>query len=278
MMTRSKSDEPAPAPVSTSPSAEAAKATLVSQMFQAGVHFGHKKSKWHPKMAPYVYGVRNNIHIIDLSQTYDLLQRALGYLAEVASNGGTILLVGTRTHASAIIEQAAKACGMPYVNKRWVGGTFTNFEVVSKRLEHFRKLERDFAAGAFEKYTKREQLEIQRKIASLTEKWGGLKNLPALPQAMFILDISEDALAVKEARAKGVPVVALTDTNTDPTLVDYPIPANDDSISSTRLLVEEVTKAIQRGRAKAPSPARAPIKPVAPSAAAPAVRPARAGA
>lgn len=228
-----------------------AKAALITEMFQSGVHFGHKKSRWNPKMAPYVYGVRNNIHIIDLNKTYELLGKALKYIEELAGRGGIILFVGTRTHASALTKETAERCGMPYVNQRWVGGTFTNFEVIQRRLESFRQLEKDLKSGAFaDKYTKREQLMFQRDYDALEKKWGGLKNLTKLPDAIFVLDVSQDDLVVKEANMKGIPVAALTDTNADPTTVTYPIPANDDSVSSLTFIFRQVAKAVEAGKAQ----------------------------
>lgn len=230
------------------------KEMMVSEMFRHGVHFGHRKSKWNPKMTPYIFGIRSNTHIIDLNQTYDHLTRALSFLTEVAAKGGTILLVGTRTHAKSLVKKTAENCGMPYVAERWVGGTFTNLEEVTKRLEHFRKLEQDQASGELaKKYTKREQLEFQREIDTLTFKWGGIKNMTKLPDVVFIVDIKEDEIAVRECRNKKVTIVAFTDTNTDPNLVDYPIPANDDSISSLTFMLSKIEGAIKAGKAKAQS-------------------------
>lgn len=252
---------PSPAAAQPLTAQEAVKAALITEMFQNGLHFGHKKSRWNPKMAPYVYGVRNNIHIIDLNKTYDLLDKALKYIEELVARGGTILFIGTRTHASALTKETAERCNMPYVNQRWVGGTFTNFEVIQRRLESFRQLEKDLKSGAFaDKYTKREQLMFQRQYDGLEKKWGGLKHLTKLPDAIFVLDMSQDDLAVKEANEKGVTVVALTDTNTDPTLVTYPIPANDDSLSSLTFIYKQVAKAIEAGKPAELAKAALPMK------------------
>ena len=239
---------PVAAPVATGQ-----KETTISEMFRHGVHFGHKKSKWNPRMESYIFGVRNNTHIIDLNQTYEHLQKALDYLTKVAARNGTILFVGTRTHAKTLVKKLGEACGMPYVSERWIGGTFTNFEVITRRLEHFRKLENDLTSGALNKYTKREQLEFKREIDTLTFKWGGIKHLNRLPDVLFIVDLKEDAIAMREAKDRKIPIVALTDTNTDPTLADYAVPANDDSISSLTFLLGEVQKAVLAGKAQAPA-------------------------
>lgn len=215
------------------------------EMLKAGVHFGHRTSKWHPQMEPYIFTIRHNVHIIDLEKTVEKLKEALAFLEEIKKKKGVVLFVGTRVNAKKITEEAAKECGMPYVNQRWLGGTLTNFKVISQRLEYLRDLEEKKKSGQLEKYTKKERHEFEIELRKLNERFGGIKEMTKCPDALFVLDIKEDSLAVKEARMKGIPVVALCDTNTDPTLVDYPIPANDDASSSLKLMTGTVVAVLK---------------------------------
>jgi len=216
------------------------------EMLKAGVHFGHRTSKWHPKMKPYIFTVRNNVHIIDLEKTAEKLEEALGFLQEIKQKKGVVLFVGTRVNAKKITEEAAQECKMPYVNQRWLGGTLTNFKIISKRLEYFRDLEKKKKTGELKKYTKKEQHEFEIELRKLNERFGGIKEMTKYPDALFVLDIQEDGLAVKEAKMKGIPVVALCDTNTDPSSVDYPIPSNDDASSALKLMVGAVVKVLKQ--------------------------------
>jgi small subunit ribosomal protein S2 len=232
------------------PTKIAEKEKVTKEMLEAGVHFGHKRSKWNPKMAPFVFGIRNNIYIIDLTQTYERLEQALAFLEEASRQGKTMVIVGTAPQASSLAKSMAENAGIFYVVERWIGGTLTNYPEISKRLEHYQSLLEKKESGELEKYTKKEQHEFEKELAALEKKWGGLRNLKAMPEVLIVLDISRDYLAVKEAREKGITTVALTDTNTDPTLVDFPIPANDDALSSLKYLLGRMEKAILKGKGK----------------------------
>ncbi len=217
----------------------------ISEMLKRGVHFGHRKSRWNPKMRPYIFGVRNNVHIIDLGKTVSLFEKALEFIRSIVFNNGKILFIGTKPQAKKLIAEAAKETDMPYVNNRWLGGTFTNFKEISGRIKYLNDQERKEKAGEFKKYTKYEQIKIKKEIDKMNEKMGGIKKMDKLPQAIFAVDVIGDKLAVKEARQVKIPVIALTDTNTDPTLADYPIPANDDAISSLEFMLGIVVKNIK---------------------------------
>jgi len=220
------------------------------EMTRAGVHFGHRTSRIHPKMKPYLSGVRNAVHIIDLEKTAEKLKEALGFIQELISAGKTLLLVGTKIQVKGLVKEAARDCNLPYVAERWLGGTFTNFEVIKKRIEYFKDLEKRRAEGELEKYPKTEKAKIDRELRNLEIKFGGIKNLEKLPDAIFVLDIKKDAAAVKEAKIKGIKVIGIADTNVDPTLADFPIPANDDAISSVKYILEKVKEAIKKCKVK----------------------------
>jgi small subunit ribosomal protein S2 len=217
----------------------------VPEMLKRGVHFGHRKSRWNPKMKPYTFTVRNNMHIIDLEKTLNLFGEALSFLRGVAQNGGKILLIGTKPQARKLVETAAREIDMPYVSSRWLGGTFTNFSEVKKRIKYLNEQEFKLERGELEKYTKYEQTQFKKEIERMNEKMGGLKKMEGLPQAIVVLDIKEDNLVVKEAKKVKIPVVAIVDTNTDPTLADYPIPGNDDALSSLQYIVGIIVKAVK---------------------------------
>ena len=214
----------------------------IAEMLKAGVHFGHKSSRWNPKMKDYVFGVKNNIHIIDLEKTIGLLQKALDFLRATVENGGKILFIGTKPQARQLVEEISNILDMPYVKNRWLGGTFTNFNEIKRRIKYLNDQERLMESEELKKYTKYEQSRIRKEIVRMNEKMGGIKKMDKLPQAVFVIDIKENALAVKEARRSGIPTIALTDTNTDPTLVDYPIPANDDALSSLKYIMGIIAK------------------------------------
>lgn len=216
----------------------------IEEMAQAGVHFGHRTSRINPKMKPYIYGVRNTVHIIDLEKTAEKLKEALKFIQELISENKTLLLVGTKIQIKNLIKETADECNLPYVNERWLGGTFTNFDVIKKRVDYFKDLEKKRAEGELEKYTKKEQANFNQELQGLEEKYEGIKNLTKLPDAVFVLDMKKDDLTIKEARMKGIKVVGVSDTNTDPTLADYPIPANDDAISSVKYILEKVKEVI----------------------------------
>ena len=220
------------------------------EMAKAGLHFGHRTSKCHPKMKPYLAGVKNTIHIIDLEKTAQKLKEALNFVQEIILQNKILLLVGTKIQVKGLVKEIATDLGLPYVNERWLGGTFTNFEVIRKRIAYFKDLEKKRAEGGFEKYTKKERLDIDQKLKDLEIKLGGIKNLERLPDAIFVLDIKKDETAIREAKKKGITVIGIVHTNTDPTWADYPIPASDDAISSVKYILEKVKEAILKAKPK----------------------------
>lgn len=191
-------------------------------------------------MAPFIFGVRNDIHIIDLEKTIIKLNEALAFVKKIAKNNGVIVFVGTKKQAKAYIKEVAIKVNMPYVADRWIGGLLTNYPIISKQIRLMEQLETDLASGALDKYTKKERVMIEKKIKKLNQKFGGLRLLKKLPDAIFVTDINEDRIAVNEARVKNIPIIALADTNTDPGLVTYPIPANDDALSSIKVIVNKI--------------------------------------
>ena len=219
------------------------------EMLKVGVHFGHKKAKKHPKMEQYIYTVRNGINIIDLSATKSKLDEALKYVKEISSDGGTILFVGTKKQAKKIIEDAAKKCDMPFVIERWLGGTFTNFDKIAASINRLEGMVQQKESGELEKkYNKKERLEIDREIKRLERKFGGIKKMKKLPEAVFVADVKEDKTAVLESIAKKIPIIALVDTNEDPTVIDYPIPSNDDAVGAIKLITDAVVEEIVENR------------------------------
>lgn len=220
------------------------------EMAQAGLHFGHRASRSHPKMKPYIFGVRDTVYIIDMEKSAEKFEEALKFLKEFISEGKKLLLIGTKIQHRDLVLNLAKECGLPYVVERWIGGTFTNFPVISKRIKYYKELEEKKQKGELEKYTKKERAKIDLELRNLEIKFGGIKEMEKLPEAIFVLDIKKDSLAVKEARMKGIKVIGIADTNVDPTLADYPIPANDDAISSVKYILEKVKDAIMRGKSK----------------------------
>jgi small subunit ribosomal protein S2 len=230
----------------------------IKQLLKAGAHFGHKTERWHPKMAPYIHSKRNGSHIIDLAQTVDRLDEALSFLEKTAADGKQILLVGTKRQAQDIVKKAAEATGMPFVTERWLGGMLTNWNTIGGRVKHLQDLENRMASGELaNKYNKLEVQRFQEEIEQMDTLYGGVKELNARPGAVFIVDVINDVNAVREATKLGVPIVAIVDTNADPSQVQYPIPANDDAIKSIQLIVDYVQAAIEAGKAKvkaAPTP------------------------
>jgi len=212
------------------------------EMLKAGVHFGHKTTKWNPKMASFIFGVRNDTHIIDLEKTIIKLNEALVFVKKLAKANGIIVFVGTKKQAKAYIKEIAIKINMPYVADRWIGGLLTNFSIISKQIRLMEQLEMDLKSGALDKYTKKERVMIEKKIKKLNQKFGGLRLLKKLPDAVFVTDINEDRIAVNEAREKNIPIIALADTNTDPGLVTYPIPANDDALSSIKIIMNKIAE------------------------------------
>ncbi|HHE45840.1 MAG TPA: 30S ribosomal protein S2, partial [Candidatus Moranbacteria bacterium] len=222
----------------------------IEEMFKNGAHFGHHKSRRNPKMDEYIFTTKNNINIIDLEQTKKKLEEAMKFITEVASLGQTILFVGTKKQAKKVVQLAARRCQMPFVTERWLGGTFTNSSVILDRAKYLRKEQEKLKNGEYAKYTKFEQMKKKEELERLEKKMGVIKNMKELPAAIFITSIIEDKLAVKEAKNKNIPIIALVDTNTDPSDIDYPIPANEDAISSLKLMLGYVCKAVLLGKEK----------------------------
>lgn len=212
------------------------------ELLEAGVHFGHRTSRWHPKMAPYIFGIRNNVHIFDLEKTLKKLAEALIFMKGVIERGGKIIFVGTKPAAKGVVREAAQALSQPYVIERWLGGTLTNFKTITKRLEYLRELEEQQNSGVWQDYTKKERLQQQKKLAKLLKQLAGIKDLTVLPLALLVTDTKIDSLAIREAKRRQIPVVAICDTNSDPLAVDYVIPANDDATSSLKILLETITQ------------------------------------
>ena len=226
-----------------------ADAGAMREMLEAGVHFGHQTRRWNPHMNPFIYTERNGIHIIDLGQTVGLLDSALDRIREVVSAGQTVLFVATKRQAREIVRAEAERCGMPYVNTRWLGGTLTNWSTISRRLEHFQELEQSVAALESSELPKKERIALQRQFTRMLRVFGGLRRMSRLPGALFVIDPTMDAIAVKEANRMRIPIIALCDTNADPDLIDYPIPSNDDAVRAIRLMVGRVTETILEGLA-----------------------------
>lgn len=223
----------------------------IKQLLEAGAHFGHKTSRWHPKMAPYIHSKRAGTHIIDLTKTVQGLENALGFISQVAADGKQVLFVGTKRQAQDIVRPAAEKVGQPFVTERWLGGMMTNVNTISGRIKRLKDLEERMANGQLAaKYNKLEIQRFQEEIDELNRLYGGIKDLKGKPGVMFITDILADVNAVREARKLGVPIVAIVDTNTDPSLVDYPIPANDDAIKSLQLITDYVVKAVETGKSR----------------------------
>lgn len=244
----------------------------IKQLLEAGAHFGHKTERWHPKMAPYIHSKRGGTHIIDLAQTVTKLDEALSFLTKSAADGKQILLVGTKRQAQDVVRKAAEATGMPFVTERWLGGMLTNWNTIGGRVKYLQDLENRMASGELaNKYNKLEVQRFQEEIDQMNHLYGGVKELNARPGAVFIVDVINDANALREANKLGVPTVALVDTNADPSQVTYPIPANDDAIKTIELIVGYVQSAILQGKAQAKTkaPAASDDKPAAPAAAPP---------
>lgn len=222
----------------------------ISELLKAGVHFGHKRSKRHPKMADYIYGIRDDVHVIDLSKTIDHLGTAIDAVSDIVSKGGTILFVGTKRQAQNIIEKYASECGMPYIHKRWIGGTLTNFSVILKMIKKYLKMREKEEQGEFKKYTKKEQLEFAREIKELEESIGGISTLTKMPDALYIVDVRKEETAFREARKKRIPIIAICDSNINPCELQYPIPGNDDAIKSIDLITSLIASAVMHGRQK----------------------------
>lgn len=220
----------------------------IKALLEAGVHFGHKTSRWHPKMASYIHSKRQDSHIIDLTKTVEALEVALPFLTKTAASGKQILFVGTKKQAKDIVKEVAEKAGQPFVTERWIGGMLTNVATVTAQIKKLKDLERRMASGDLEKrYSKLEVQRYQEEIDELNRKYGGIKNLSGKPGAVVVLDVITDANAVREAGVLGVPVVGVVDTNTDPTPIQYAIPGNDDAIKGLQLLLDYFAEAVTEG-------------------------------
>jgi small subunit ribosomal protein S2 len=218
------------------------------QMLQAGVHFGHQTRYWNPKMGAYIFGQRNKIHIVNLEKTLPLYQDAMSYIGKLSANGGRVLFVGTKRAAQDAVREAAVRCGMPYVNHRWLGGMLTNFKTVKQSIQRLKDLEAMFADGSIERFGKKEALTLERERDKLERSLGGIKNMDGLPDAMFVIDVGHEKIAISEANKLGIPVVGVVDTNNDPSRIDYVIPGNDDAIRAVRLYIDGAADAVLDGR------------------------------
>lgn len=218
------------------------------EMLKRGVHFGHRVSRWHPKMRPYIHTVRQGVHIINLEKTQEMAQRAYAFISTRVAGGATVLFVGTKRQAQTLTQETATRLGMPYVTHRWIGGMFTNFATIAKLTKKMKTLRAGRESGEFAtKYTKKEQLEFDREITKLESLFGGVESLDKLPDIVFVEDVKQEKTAVREARKMKIPLVAIVDTNGNPDLIDYPIPANDDATKSLEFFIAFIAEAVEEG-------------------------------
>jgi len=220
----------------------------IKELLEAGAHFGHQTSRWHPRMKSYIFTKRNGIHIIDLEQTAALLDKACDFIRQIAAEGKTILFVGTKKQSQESVEQEAQRCGMYYVSQRWLGGVLTNFATIQARIDYLVRLEDQKARGEFNRLPKKEALKLDEQILRLNRQVGGFKEMTSLPGALFIVDPTKERIALAEARRVGLPVVAIVDTNCNPDDIDYPIPANDDAIRAIKLICSKIADAVIEGK------------------------------
>ncbi len=223
----------------------------MKELLEAGVHYGHQTRRWNPKMSQYIFGSRNGIHIIDLQKTVRKLKTACDFLEDVTSKGGHVLFVGTKRLARDLVKEESTNIGMYFINHRWLGGTLTNFQTIRQSIHRLKKIERMSKDGTFQKLTKKEALGLTREQEKLERNIGGIKDMPGMPAAVFVTDAHKESLAIQEANRLRIPVVAITDTNSDPTQVDYSIPGNDDSAKALKLFISTAAKACASGKEKA---------------------------
>ncbi|MDP2931584.1 MAG: 30S ribosomal protein S2 [Chloroflexota bacterium] len=221
----------------------------VKQLLEAGAHFGHQTSRWHPNMKKYIFTKRNGIHIIDLEQTVSMLDKACTYIEQVVAEGGKVLFVGTKKQAQEAVAEEAKRCGMYYVNQRWIGGILTNFATIQARMDYLVRLEDQQARGDFARLPKKEAMKLQEEITRLNRVMGGFKEMTALPDLLFIVDPTKERIALTEAKKVGIPLVSMVDTNCNPDEIDYPIPSNDDAVRAIRLMCSKIADAVLEGKA-----------------------------
>lgn len=225
-------------------------ATKISlkDLLEAGAHFGHQAKRWNPKMKPYLFGVRNGVHIFDLVRTKEGLEKAVDFVKNLTAEGGVIVFVGTKRQAAEIVKEEAKKAGVPHVWERWLGGTITNWEQIKKSIEKLVEMKEKREKGEYKEFTKKENILIDREIARLERFFGGLVGIKELPSAIFVVDTKKEEAAVKEAKKKGITVVAVVDSNSDPDLVDYVIPGNDDAVGAIKLMVGTIAEAAREGQ------------------------------
>jgi small subunit ribosomal protein S2 len=219
----------------------------IKSLLAAGAHFGHQTSRWNPRMKKYIFGARDGIHIIDLEQTADMLNKACAFVRDLVAKSGDIIFVGTKRQAKDTIEEEAKRCGMPYVNQRWLGGMLTNFSTIQARIDYLVRLEDRRERGEFEYLTKKESLKLGKEIDRLNRQMGGFKEMTKFPGAVFIVDPAKERIAIAESRRTGIPIVAIADTNCNPQELDYPIPANDDAVRAVKLICGRIAEAVIEG-------------------------------
>lgn len=220
------------------------------EMTRLGVQFGHSTSRINPKMQPYISGIRNRVHVIDVEKTKEKLTEALEFIQSLMADNKALLLIGTKVESKSLIESVAKECGLPYVSERWLGGTFTNFNNILSRVDYLKELERKKAAGELEKYTKKERADIEEEIKKMNIKFGGIKELKKIPDAILVADVKDNDLAIREAKRAKVKIIGICDTNVDPSVVDFPIPASDDNVSSIKYILEKIKEVILKARPK----------------------------
>jgi small subunit ribosomal protein S2 len=220
------------------------------EMLEAGVHFGHQTRYWNPRMAPFIFGQRNKIHIVNLEKTLDLYNEALKFVRQLASNKGTLLFVGTKRQARDIVREEATRCGSPFVDYRWLGGMLTNYKTVKQSIKRLKEMEQMLQDGTMERLARKEQLHYQREMEKLNRSLGGIKDMNGLPDALFVIDVGYQKIAVAEARKLGIPVIAVVDTNNSPEGISYVIPGNDDSSRAVRLYARGVADAVLEGRSQ----------------------------
>lgn len=218
------------------------------QLLESGVHFGHQKRFWNPKMKPYIYAAKNDIHVIDLHKSIPLIEKAYNFIREIAQNKGTVLFVGTKKQAQESIETEAKRCGMFYVSQRWLGGTLTNFKTLRKNIARLKEIEKLESTGVMEKLPRKEIASLLKEKGKIEKMLGGIRDMVALPSVIYVVDTKKETIAVKEAKKLGIPVVGIVDTNADPDEIDYPMPANDDAIRAVKLLTSLIADAVLDGR------------------------------